>query len=535
MIKNVKSNQKEDVKVMKKYFLTTAALVSTLMLGACSNKEEIGINLPNGNEKFITSDVEDVTKQEVFNAMVADDGLTAILDLVDYDILSKEYEIDTTKIDTALETYHTLYTDEESFESFLTSQGFESEEELRQYLELNLYREAAARAAVSVTDEEIQAAYDEKYATEESEESEETDSEETESTEAEETKEIPTLDEVKDELKEELIQEKLTDEFIVSTLAAEREKAGFVLLNDYLEAQYKEVSSSYEEVKETSDSVVAKTNETEYTAEQLYQELVNAYGLSNGVSLVDTKILEKKFSVDEDAIKELIDEFKVQLGTNYYAFMQQYGLNTDEEIYDYFKLAQLQDAAFALEYPITDDQLQAAYEAYQAKLKARHILVEDEETAKEIIAKLDEAEDKEATFKELAAEYGTDSTASNGGDLGAFGEGEMVSEFEEGTKALEVNTYTKEPVKSQFGYHVIYRYDDARTFDEMKEELESELRSEEYTQLRLETILIKYRSEANFKFTDELLQKRYETIVKNIEESAAKEESETTEEAEATE
>ena len=78
----------------------------------------------------------------------------------------------------------------------------------------------------------------------------------------------------------------------------------------------------------------------------------------------------------------------------------------------------------------------------------------------------------------------------------------MVSEFEEGTKALEVNTYTKEPVKSQFGYHVIYRYDDARTFDEMKEELESELRSEEYTQLRLETILIKYRSEANFKFTD---------------------------------
>ena len=69
MIKNVKSNQKEDVKVMKKYFLTTAALVSTLMLGACSNKEEIGINLPNGNEKFITSDVEDVTKQEVFNAM----------------------------------------------------------------------------------------------------------------------------------------------------------------------------------------------------------------------------------------------------------------------------------------------------------------------------------------------------------------------------------------------------------------------------------------------------------------------------------
>lgn len=526
MIKIVKSNQKEDVKVMKKYFLATAALVTTLMLGACSNKDEIGINLPNGNDKFITSDVENVTKQEVFDAMIADAGLTAILDLVDYDVLSKKYEIDITKIDTALETYHTMYPDTETFESFLTSQGFANEDELRQYLELNLYREAAARATVTVTDEEIQAAYDKKYTKEETEESEGTDSENTEATETEETEEVPTLDEVKDELKEELIQSKLTDDFIVSTLATEREEAGFVLLNDYLESQYKEVSSTYEESKETSNSIVAKTNENEYTAEQLYNELVNAYGLSNGVSLVDTKILEKKFSVDEKAIKELIDEFKVQLGTNYYAFMAQYGLNNDEQIYDYFKLSQLQDAAFAAEYPITDDQIQAAYDAYQTKLKARHILVEDEETAKEIITKLDETEDKEATFKELAAEYGTDGTKSNGGDLGAFEEGQMVAEFEEATKALEVNTYTKEPVQTKFGYHVIYRYDDPRSFDEMKEELEQELRSEAYTQLRLETILIKYRSEVNFQFEDELLQKRYETIVKNIEESAAQEESE---------
>lgn len=518
MIKIVKSNLKEDVKVMKKYFLATAALVTTLMLGACSNKDEIGINLTNGNDKFITSDVENVTKQEVFDAMIADAGLTAILDLVDYDVLSKKYEIDITKIDTALENYHTIYPDTETFESFLTSQGFASEDELRQYLELNLYREAAARATVTVTDEEIQAAYDKKYTKEETEESE--------ATETEETEEVPTLDEVKDELKEELIQSKLTDDFIVSTLATEREEAGFVLLNDYLESQYKEVSSTYEESKETSNSIVAKTNENEYTAEQLYNELVNAYGLSNGVSLVDTKILEKKFSVDEKAIKELIDEFKVQLGTNYYAFMAQYGLNNDEQIYDYFKLSQLQDAAFAAEYPITDDQIQAAYDAYQTKLKARHILVEDEETAKEIITKLDETEDKEATFKELAAEYGTDGTKSNGGDLGAFEEGQMVAEFEEATKALEVNTYTKEPVQTKFGYHVIYRYDDPRSFDEMKEELEQELRSEAYTQLRLETILIKYRSEVNFKFEDELLQKRYETIVKNIEESAAQEESE---------
>ena len=58
----------------------------------------------------------------------------------------------------------------------------------------------------------------------------------------------------------------------------------------------------------------------------------------------------------------------------------------------------------------------------------------------------------------------------------------------------------------------------------MKEELEQKAMKQEYTQLRLETLLIKFRSEANFKFTDEFSQKRYETIVANIEESAAQEE-----------
>ena len=521
--------------MMKKYFLATAALTTTLILGACSNKNEVNITLPNGNDNFITSDVVNVTKQEVFNLMAtADAGLNTLLDLVDYDVLSVKYEIDKTEVDSKIDTFKTMYPE---FDEFLLTQGFTSEDSLRQYLELDLYRQAAARATVTVTDEEIQAAYDEKYTKEETTESTEESTEATEATETTETEETPTLDEVKDELKETLIQEKLTNDVIVAALAAEREAAGFALTNDYLEEKYKEVSSTYKEVKETSDSVVAKTNDKEYTAEQLYDELVPAYGLSNGISLVDTKILEKKYTVTEAEIKDLIDQFKVQLGTNYYAYMQSQGLNTDEEIYDYFKLAQLQEAAFAVEYPITDETLQAKYEAFQAKLKARHILVADEETAKEIITKLDAAEDKEATFKELAAEYGTDGTKSNGGDLGAFGEGEMVAEFEEATKALEVNTYTAEPVKTQFGYHVIYRYDDTRSFDEMKEELETEARSEAYTQLRLETILIKYRSEVNFKFTDETLQKRYETIVASIKESAAAEESteesteETTEEA----
>ena len=205
--------------------------------------------------------------------------------------------------------------------------------------------------------------------------------------------------------------------------------------------------------------------------------------------------------------------------------MAQYGLNNDEDIYNYFKLSALQDAAFAAEYPITDEQLQKAYEEYTPNISARHILVEDEQTAKDLIAQLDAAEDKEAKFEELAKEYSKDGSASKGGDLGSFGKGQMVPEFENAAFALKVGEYTEEPVKTQYGYHIIYKYaeDEKGSFEDLKDELEAKIRSEEYTQLKLEAILIKYRTEANVKFTDESMQKRYDAVVANIEKSIAAE------------
>ena len=497
---------------MKKHFVAAAALVTVLTLGACSNKEEVSIPLSNGNEDFITSDVYNVTKQEVFNKMVSEAGIVGLLDLVDYDILSSKYEIDDTQIDRMIETYKTINPD---FDSFLQAQGLNSEDDLRQYLALNLYRKEAVSSAVVVTDEEIQARYDKTYKKEEA-------------TEGTETTEVPTLDEVKDSIKATLIEEKMQDSaLVISALATEREAAGFEIYNDFLQEQYKQISSTYTGTTTKSD-LIAKTDANEYSADQLYDELVPSYGLSSGVSLVDTKILEKKFSVDDKDIKAIIDELKVNLGTNYYPYMQQYGLTNDEDIYNYFKLAQLQDAAFAAEYPITDEKIQALYTEYASEISARHILVADEETAKELIAQLDAAEDKEATFQELAKEHSTDGSASNGGDLGSFGKGKMVAEFEEAAFALNDGEYSSEPVKSKFGYHIIYRYPQ-KSFEDMKEELEITARSQEYTQLHLESILIKYRDEVNFKFADETLQARYETIVNSIKGSATQEEATTTE------
>lgn len=88
----------------------------------------------------------------------------------------------------------------------------------------------------------------------------------------------------------------------------------------------------------------------------------------------------------------------------------------------------------------------------EEQIRARHILVADEQTAKDLIARLQAGED----FAELAREYSSDSSSEIGGDLGWFGKGQMVAEFETAAFALQnPGDFTTEPVASQFGYHII--------------------------------------------------------------------------------
>ena len=107
----------------------------------------------------------------------------------------------------------------------------------------------------------------------------------------------------------------------------------------------------------------------------------------------------------------------------------------------------------------------------EEEVRARHILVDSEQKAKDIIAKLSGG----AEFAKLAKENSSDGSAATGGDLGYFTKGDMVPEFAEAAFALKPGAYTKAPVKSQFGWHVI-QVEDRRTkpqptFDQMKEQL----------------------------------------------------------------
>lgn len=91
-----------------------------------------------------------------------------------------------------------------------------------------------------------------------------------------------------------------------------------------------------------------------------------------------------------------------------------------------------------------------------AKLTASHILLKDEKSAKEVISILNKVKNKKAKFIELAKKRSTGPTGAKGGSLGEFSAGQMVPAFSKAAMDLKVGSYTKSPVKTQFGYHVIY-------------------------------------------------------------------------------
>lgn len=131
---------------------------------------------------------------------------------------------------------------------------------------------------------------------------------------------------------------------------------------------------------------------------------------------------------------------------------------------------------------ITPQKLQ---EAYQDMLKqmgkvqeveARHILVKDEATAKKLIKELEGGAD----FATLAKENSTGPSAKNGGELGYFSKDQMVPEFANAAFALDKGAFTKDPVKTQFGWHIIEvedkRVRPAPKFEQVKPQLEAQMR-----------------------------------------------------------
>ena len=133
---------------------------------------------------------------------------------------------------------------------------------------------------------------------------------------------------------------------------------------------------------------------------------------------------------------------------------------------------------------ISDDKLKKKYDALLKETpdveerRARHILLETEDKAKAVIKQLQAG----GNFEELAKELSKGPTGPKGGDLGYFAKGEMVPEFSDKAFSMKPGDVSQEPVKTQFGFHVI-KLEDVRErpkpqFEQVKSVIEAEMRRE---------------------------------------------------------
>lgn len=237
------------------------------------------------------------------------------------------------------------------------------------------------------------------------------------------------------------------------------------------------------------------------TVDEFYQDLKDTYGTYALINSIDNLLLNKVYETDTDMktkIESQITALKDQFGSDFEdAISYYYGVSTEKQLYNYIETAYKRELATKdyAETQIDEEDIEKYYEEKAiGDIKASHILIKSDatddmtdeekeeaeekalETAKEIIKKLKKGE----KFEDLAEEYSDDSSASDGGNVGYFNRGDMVSEFEEAAIELKVDEYTKEPVKSQYGYHIILKTDqkDKPKLEEIKDEIKDTLVNE---------------------------------------------------------
>lgn len=170
-------------------------------------------------------------------------------------------------------------------------------------------------------------------------------------------------------------------------------------------------------------------------------------------------------------------------------------------------LAELAVRDFLQKNPPSDEVLKKKYEELVAmtdfplQYNAAHILVQTEEEAKELIAELEKATESAAErFSELAKEHSTDkASGEKGGELGWVSPKQLVQEFSEAMTALAPGNYSTEPVKTQFGWHIIWLEDTRQTpppsFESIKSRIQQMLqdtRVQQYMQALKEAAEIEY-------------------------------------------
>lgn len=269
------------------------------------------------------------------------------------------------------------------------------------------------------------------------------------------------------------------------------------------------------------------------TANDLYEDMKDVYSISSLLDKIDNKILVEKYPETD----EMNDELKQQAESYYSAYKQYYkmdketflsnnGFGSEKAFLEYLRL-QYRRNKYAEDYIktlISDKEVEKYYEdKVYGDINTKHILVkvdssasdEDkkkaEDLAKEIISKLNNGK----SFDDVKEEYKDQITYE---ELGYKSyNANLESAYMEAMQKLENNSYSKEPVKTSYGYHVIYRIDQKEkpALEDVKEEIIDSLVSEKKSEDKniSYVALDKMREESGLKFSDTVLEKKYNTYM----------------------
>lgn len=286
--------------------------------------------------------------------------------------------------------------------------------------------------------------------------------------------------------------------------------------------------------------LVAKYGSNQISTNDLYKKLKEKNGLDTILNEVDKDILNKlykKNTAEDEYYQKELNTLMVTYQTRYsstYSTFDEFitkvlGLKNQTEVEKAIRLnyKKRQATQEYLKNTITDKEINDEYQKEKGEIKASHILIAPENSsdaakkkaksfAQELIKRIEKGE----SFEKLAKEYSKDSK-EKGGDLGFVNLDSLTKNFREALDKLKINEMTKEPVETEYGYHIILKTGEKKkaSLKELREKIVQKLvknKIEKNYSVTQAQALIDLRKKNKFKLYDIDLEKQYTAYVNNI-------------------
>ncbi|MEE6180867.1 peptidylprolyl isomerase PrsA [Bacillus pretiosus] len=248
--------------------------------------------------------------------------------------------------------------------------------------------------------------------------------------------------------------------------------------------------------QKNSSATVATATDSTIKKSDFEKQLKDRYGKDMLYEMMAQDVITKKYKVSDDDVDKEVQKAKNQYGDQFTAVLENNRLKDEADFKNQIKFKLSMNEA--IKKSVTEKDVK---DHYKPEIKASHILVSDENEAKEIKKKLDAG----ASFEELAKQESQDLLSKDkGGDLGYFNSGRMAPEFETAAYKLKVGQISN-PVKSPNGYHIIKLTDkkDLQPYDEVKDSIRKNLEAERIADPTFSHKLIqKELKKANIKIND---------------------------------